>query len=150
MKLRELSESECLLMLGLNRVGRLACSREGRPYVVPINYAYADKRLYAFSMPGKKIDWLRANPLASVVVEAKEEKRGWRSVVVDGLFEELPDRLGHKVERDRAWGLLSRHANWWEPGALKPKSRPLTDRSPHIFFRIIIEQVSGREAVDED
>ena len=150
MKLCKLSDFECLLVLGLNRVARLACSREGRPYVVPINYAYADKHLYAFSMPGKKIDWLRANPLASVVVEAKQHKRGWRSVVADGLYDELPDQLGHKVERDRAWLLLSRYANWWEPGALKPEPRPLIDRSPHIFFRIIIEQVSGREAVDED
>ena len=42
---------------------------------------------------------------------------------VDGIDlanEELPDVIGHKRERERAWSLLSRHANWWEPGGLKP------------------------------
>ena len=47
---------ECTKLLAANRLARLACARNGQPYVVPIYYAYADTHLYAFSMPGKKID----------------------------------------------------------------------------------------------
>jgi nitroimidazol reductase NimA-like FMN-containing flavoprotein (pyridoxamine 5'-phosphate oxidase superfamily) len=42
--------------------------------------------------------------------------------------------------------LLSEHDDWWEPGALKPIIPPVSDHSPHVFFRILAEQISGREA----
>ena len=78
----------------------------------------------------------------------KGEAREWKSVVVDGRYEELPDRIGHKRERDHAWSLLSKHCDWWEPGGLKPIIPPESDHSPHEFFRILVEQMSGREAKD--
>ena len=54
-----------------------------------------------FSLPGKKIDWMRLNPLVSVSVVEREREpaREWKSVIVDGRYEELPDRIGHKAER---------------------------------------------------
>ncbi|WP_136619221.1 MULTISPECIES: pyridoxamine 5'-phosphate oxidase family protein [Mesorhizobium] len=146
MHIRTLSTLECTKMLTANRVARLACAKDGQPYVVPVHYAYADNHIYAFSMPGKKIDWMRANPLVSVQVDEHGEGRGWKSVVVDGRYEELPDRIGYKLERDHAWTLLSKHADWWEPGALKPVPTPVSDSTPHVFFRILVVQVSGREA----
>ncbi|MER8963320.1 pyridoxamine 5'-phosphate oxidase family protein [Mesorhizobium sp. M0959] len=146
MLIRTLSALECTKLLTANRVGRLACAKDGQPYVVPLHYAHPDNHLYAFSMLGKKIDWMRANPLVSVQVDERGQGRGWRSVVVDGRYEELPDHIGCKVQRDYAWSVLSRHANWWEPGALKPVTPAVSDSTPHVFFRILIEQVSGREA----
>jgi nitroimidazol reductase NimA-like FMN-containing flavoprotein (pyridoxamine 5'-phosphate oxidase superfamily) len=148
MIIRTLSTPECTALLKANRLARLACARDGRPYVVPIHYAYADNHLYAFSMPGKKIEWMQMNPLVSVQVDERGEGRAWRSVVVDGRYEELPDRIGHKLEREHAWSLLSKHVNWWEPGGFKPVTPPVSDHSSHVFFRILIEQVSGREAKD--
>jgi nitroimidazol reductase NimA-like FMN-containing flavoprotein (pyridoxamine 5'-phosphate oxidase superfamily) len=41
--------------------------------------------------------------------------------------------------------LLSRHVDWWEPGALTLATPALSDHSPHIFFSIRIDQISGRE-----
>jgi nitroimidazol reductase NimA-like FMN-containing flavoprotein (pyridoxamine 5'-phosphate oxidase superfamily) len=146
MWIRLLSAFECTKVLAEGRLGHLACSKDGHPYVVPFYFAYADNHLYAFSMPGKKIEWMRANPLVSVLVEEREKGREWKSVIVDGRYEELPDRIGHKVQRDHAWMVLSRHADWWEPGALKPVTPPLSDHSEHVFFRILIDQISGREA----
>lgn len=150
MLIRTLSALECTKLLASNRVGHLACARDGQPYVVCFNYAYADYHLYGFSLPGKKIDWMRTNPLVSVQIDEHGQGRGWRSVVVDGRFEELPDRVGHKLQRDHAWSVLSKHADWWEPGALKPVMPPVSDSIPHVFFRILIEQVSGREASDRE
>ena len=148
MQIRTLTALECTKLLTANRVGRLACAKDGQPYIVPIHYAHADNHLYAFSMPGKKIEWMRANPLVSAQVEERGEGRGWQSVVVDGRYEELPDRVGPKLERDHAWSLLSKHSDWWEPGALKPVVPPVADSAPHVFFRILIVAVSGREAKD--
>jgi nitroimidazol reductase NimA-like FMN-containing flavoprotein (pyridoxamine 5'-phosphate oxidase superfamily) len=148
MRIRSLNEAECGEVLAANRVGRLACTSNGQPYVVPIHFAYADNNLYVFSMPGKKIEWMRANPLVSVVVEEHGKRREWKSVVVDGRYEELPDRIGTKRQREHAWSLLSQHVNWWEPGALKPVTQPpsLAESSDHVFFRILIDRLSGREA----
>lgn len=146
MIIQTLSTQECTALLAKNRLARLACASNGQPYVVPIYYAYADSCLYAFSMPGKKIDWMRENPLVSAQVDERGAGREWQSVIIDGRYEELPDRIGHKVERDRAWSVLSKHVDWWEPGALKPVTPPISDRSPHVFFRISVEELSGREA----
>jgi len=146
MLVRTLSALECTKILTANRVGRLACAKDGQPYVVPFHYAHAAAHLYAFSMPGKKIDWMRANPLVSVQVDEPGQGRGWRSVVVDGRYEELPDRIGYKLERDHAWAVLSKYPDWWEPGALKPVVPPTAESAPHVFFRILIVQLSGRGA----
>jgi nitroimidazol reductase NimA-like FMN-containing flavoprotein (pyridoxamine 5'-phosphate oxidase superfamily) len=146
MIVQTLSTPECTALLAKNRLARLACASNGQPYVVPIYYAYADHCLYAFSMPGKKINWMRENPLVSVQVDEHGAGREWKSVVVDGRYEELPNRIGHKVERDRAWTVLSKHVDWWEPGALKPITPPVSDHSPHVFFRISIGELSGRAA----
>lgn len=146
MLVRSLDALECTRILSANRLGRLGCVKDGRPYVVPIYYAYAKDHLYAFSLPGKKIEWMRANPLVCVLVEERKAGREWKSVIADGHYEEIPDRIGHKRERDRAWSLLSKHFDWWEPGALKPVMPALSERSEHLFYRIVIDEVSGREA----
>lgn len=148
MRIRTLSPQECAGILNANRLCRLACCTDGSPYVVPIYFAYADNCLYAFSMPGKKIDCMRGNPKVAALVEEPSEGRGWKSVIAEGSYEELPDRIGYKRERDYAWTLLSRHSNWWEPGALKPEAPPMSERSPHIFFRVVIQSLSGREATE--
>lgn len=51
-------------------------------------------------MPGKKIDCIRANPLGSVLVEEHEKEGEWKSVVVDGRYDELSDSAGCENERD--------------------------------------------------
>ena len=115
---------------------------------MPIFYAYDDRCTYSFTMPGRKLDMMRSNPQVALLVEEIGEARSWKSVVAEGRFEELPDRIGFKRERDRAWSLLSQHANWWEPGALKPVLTPLAERSSHVFFRIHVEQTSGQAGED--
>lgn len=149
MIIRELSAVECTGLIEAHRVARLACSHGDQPYVVPIYYAFADSRAYAFSMPGRKLEMMRANPHVALLVEEATAGRGWKSVVAEGNFQELPDRMGHKALRERAWSLLSQHANWWEPGALKPVVPPIGDHYPHVYFCIHVERMTGREAVEE-
>jgi nitroimidazol reductase NimA-like FMN-containing flavoprotein (pyridoxamine 5'-phosphate oxidase superfamily) len=147
MRIRSLDRVECENLLAGSRIGHLACAKDGQPYVTTLHFAHAGQQLYAFSLPGKKIEWMRANPRVSVLFEERKHARSWRSVIVDGTFEELPDRIGHKVQRDRAWSLLSREANWWQPGALKPDTMAAPRAGEHVFFCIHIEEISGREAL---
>lgn len=149
MHIRSLSTLECTKLLSAGRFAHLACEKDGKPYVVPVYFAYADTHLYAFSMPGKKIDFMRANPHVALVVEEHGHGREWQSVIVEGRFEELPDRIGHKKERDHAWSLLSKHVDWWEPGAIRPVTPTQSSQSEHVFFRIVVDQLSGREAKED-
>lgn len=148
MIVRELAKDDCTALIAASGLARLACAQDGRPYIVPIFYAYANHCAYAFTMPGRKLETMRANPNVALLVEEAAKGRLWKSVVAEGRFEELPDRIGFKSEREHAWSLLNKRANWWEPGALKPIPSPLADHSLHVFFRIHIEQISGREAVE--
>jgi nitroimidazol reductase NimA-like FMN-containing flavoprotein (pyridoxamine 5'-phosphate oxidase superfamily) len=125
---------------------RIACAKDDQPYVVPAYFAHAENHLFMFSMLGKKIEFMRANPRVSVLVDEHGEHRQWKSVIVDGRYEELPDEIGHKRDRDRAWSILSKYNDWWEPGALKPLLPPISNEMSHVFFRVSIEQISGREA----
>lgn len=148
MKLREMTEHECVAVLSANRLGRLACAKDNRPYVVPFHYAYADDHLYGFSMLGQKIEWMRANPFVCVQVDQFAPQREWRSVVAYGQYEELPDAPQWRSERYKAWSLLQKkQANWWEPGALKPASLPAASPPSYLYFRILIDSLTGRQAL---
>jgi nitroimidazol reductase NimA-like FMN-containing flavoprotein (pyridoxamine 5'-phosphate oxidase superfamily) len=57
------SREEMEELLREEGLGYLGLSDNGRPYVVPLNYAYVDGRiLFHGSFTGKKVDFLKANP----------------------------------------------------------------------------------------
>ena len=56
-------------------VGFLGLSRDGKPYVLPMNYGYVDgKILFHCALEGKKLDCLRANPLVCFTVGRQSGK----------------------------------------------------------------------------
>lgn len=146
MIVQEMTREENTALVSAQRLGRLACVRDNRPYIVPFYYALSDNHLYSFSMQGQKIDWMRENAEVCVLVDEVGANREWRSVIVFGLFEELPETPQWRRDRDHAWSLLQQHANWWEPGSLKPRARGMVDASPSVFYRIKIESMTGRHA----
>lgn len=147
MVITEMDRTACLALLHAARMGRLACVKDNQPYVVPITFATEGNYLYGFSLLGQKIEWMRKNPKVCVQIDELEGPQKWQSIVVHGTYEELPDRLGTKIQRDRAWSLLSQHAQWWEPGGLKPVAEA---PAQHLFYRIFVDEISGRRAVPVD
>src|SRR5262245_60718359 len=150
MYVKEMARQECLDVLCSCRQGRLACSKDNQPYIVPINCTFADNHLYEFSLVGQKIEWMRANPLVCVQIDHFMRPREWRSVVVYGRYEELSDAQLWQSEQFHAWSLLKAHANWWEPGSLKPGSPPAASPATRLFFRITIERLTGRQSFIDD
>jgi nitroimidazol reductase NimA-like FMN-containing flavoprotein (pyridoxamine 5'-phosphate oxidase superfamily) len=148
MLIHELTRQESLDVLASTHLGRLACCQRMQPYIVPFHFAYQNDYLYGFSMPGQKIDWMRANPL--VCVEADHMRREqWSTVVVFGRYVELSDTAEMRSERALALELLQQRAMWWEPGSvgITPAGTPPA-RVP-IFYRIDIVQITGRRATAE-
>ncbi len=56
-------------ILGEETLGYVGLCLEGEPYVVPVNYVYADGTVvFHCAFQGKKINFIRANPRACFVV----------------------------------------------------------------------------------
>src|SRR5688572_6990821 len=98
MFIHEMSAGECSDLLSRAKFGRLACARDNQPYVVPMNFAFdGDRYLYGFATLGKKVEWMRANPLVCFEVDEVKNQNDWSSVIVFGCYEELPDRPEFEV-----------------------------------------------------
>ncbi len=75
-------------------VGRIACCAhgepgDGRPYLVPLAYGYDGESIYAHSGPGRKLDFMRAEPRVTFEVDHATASDRWQSVVAEGTFEEI-------------------------------------------------------------
>lgn len=110
MFVRVMSREECQGVVAAGDLARLACCRDDQPYIVPITYAHSGNRLYCFSMPGQKIDWMRSNPKVSLQIAEFASNRQWKSVVVTGRYQELPATQGCHHERIHAWSLREKKA----------------------------------------
>jgi nitroimidazol reductase NimA-like FMN-containing flavoprotein (pyridoxamine 5'-phosphate oxidase superfamily) len=147
MLIQELTKRASIEVLGHTDLGRLACARGMQPYVVPIHFAYQNYSLYIVSVSGQKIEWMRANPLVCVEVDQMRREH-WATVVVFGRYEELCDTPQFKSERMLAFNLLRQRPMWWDLGGVNiiPEHTPA---AVPIFYRIKIEQITGRSAAIE-
>jgi nitroimidazol reductase NimA-like FMN-containing flavoprotein (pyridoxamine 5'-phosphate oxidase superfamily) len=132
-----LSETEARNLIAGGKIGRLGCVDNGEPYVVPINYVFADGSIYSHSLQGRKIDLLRAHPRACLQVDEIENELKWRSVIAYGNFEEI------RVPSDRRSILSKLLARF--PLLTPVESLMAQDASApdSIVFRIRIDRISG-------
>jgi nitroimidazol reductase NimA-like FMN-containing flavoprotein (pyridoxamine 5'-phosphate oxidase superfamily) len=146
MIIHEMTLQECHAALERTNFGRLACSRDNQPYVLPVYYAYDEKHIYAFSTPGKKIEWMRANPRVCLEIDERTSHDRWMSVVVIGEFEELPETPEFGDRRVHAHKVLQERGMWWDAAfanaQLKGETRPFTE----IFYRIHTAHITGHRA----
>lgn len=155
MLIHEMTQDECRQALERASIGRLACAHDNRPYVLPISFSYdgnhlyglsASGDIYAFSTLGRKIEWMRTNPLVCLEVDERTSPHDWLSVVVSGRFEELPDTPEFDSARARALTLLQKRPMWWEPGSVGIEHQ---GRSTPIFYRIHITEMTGHRATPD-
>jgi uncharacterized protein len=145
MEMRELTGEECIAFLQRASLGRLGCSYENQPYVVPIHFAYDDTYLYAFSTFGRKVKWMRANPKVCVQTDEIQNQREWTSVIVYGGYQELPEPQ-YTTERKHAVSLLAKRYRWWLNALGERQMRMRENLIEPLFFRIRIQSVSGLRA----
>src|SRR5216684_3542927 len=102
LKVEDMTATEMHALLQSATFGHLGCAREGRPYVLPMHYAYDGKELYFFTTEGMKTQFIGANPQVCLQVEEVTDSSHWRSVMVIGRAQ----RLESKDETERAMKLL--------------------------------------------
>lgn len=127
-------------------VGRIGCSTEGEMYVVPISYAYDGKYIYCHTHEGKKTDMMRKNPKICFEVEELKDMANWRSVLVQGQYEELKDRrernLAMQTLLNRYLPIISSVTT--HLGEHWPFHADDTTDIEGVVFRIIVKEKSGR------
>jgi uncharacterized protein len=134
-----LDAQEIDALLREQMVGRLGCCLDGRPYVVPLIYAWDGESLFVQSIEGRKIEIMRANPHVVFEVDEYLTSGNWRSVIVEGAYEELE---GDEVEKalellvERFGGRRRTHGG-----------DPPSDAPKPVAFRIRSTQVTGRRVV---
>ncbi len=135
--MRTLLEEEAQALLSACRVGRLGCVDNGEPYVVPINYVFEDGSVYSHSLPGRKIEALRAHPRACLQVDEIENDFEWRSAIAYGNFEEI------RVPSDRRSILSKLLARF--PLLTPVESMIVQDAAApdSVVFRIRIDRITG-------
>lgn len=136
---RMMDEIEARRLIAAGKIGRLGCVDNGEPYVVPINYVFEDMSIYSHSMPGRKLDALRAHPRACLQVDEIRDDLSWRSVIAFGNFEEI------RVPSDRRsilGKLLGRFPLLTPVESLMAQDAGAPDS---IVFRIIVDRITGVE-----
>jgi uncharacterized protein len=138
--LGELTSGEIDEVLRSEAIGRIGCYAFGRPYVVPITYAYDGLAVYAHSREGLKLRMMRSHPTVCFEVDRFESLSSWKSVIAIGTFSELEAR-----EAETAMELLRRRlaplvasATSAPDGHLHPSGLPWS------VFRIMLGERTGR------
>ena len=123
--------------------GHLGCAQNGRPYVVPMHYAYDGKELYFFTTEGMKRQFMKDNPRVCLQVEEVSDSSHWRSAMVIGRAE----RLTNPEEMERAMQLITERNPSLTP-AISATQIDTWGRGVDIaIYRIKPEIIDGRKTV---
>ena len=128
----ELSEHECLELLGAHSVGRIAVVRDGQPLIFPVNYVLEGRTVAFRTDPGTK---LSSAVLGRVAFEIDSTdllyREGW-SVLVQGIGNEITEALDSWSER-----ILARSLVPWAGGE---KDHWIAITSPSFTGRRIVHR----------
>ena len=123
--------------------GHLGCSREGRPYVVPMHYAYDGKELYFFTTEGMKTQFIGVNPQVCLQVEEVSDSSHWRSVMVIGRAEQLTN----KDETQRAMKTITERNPSLTPAISATQLDSMGREVDIALYRVTPEIIDGRKTV---
>ena len=135
MSIGKLGNTDALAILRAGTLGRLGCIAADWPYVVPVNYYFDGENIYIHTLPGKKLDALRANPRVCLQVDEIKDSFNWRSVIVYGTFEEVSREETRENVLTRLYSRL--------PHLTPVESKLVKGLKETIVFRIKVDQVTG-------
>ncbi|GAB4033809.1 pyridoxamine 5'-phosphate oxidase family protein [Spirosoma jeollabukense] len=87
--LSELSSDVIETMLINQYFGRIGCSANNRVLIEPVMYYYDGHFIYGLTREGTKTQLLHKNPNVAFEIDEVVSQASWRSVVIEGIYEEL-------------------------------------------------------------
>jgi uncharacterized protein len=143
LKVEDMSPAEMHALLQRESFGHLGCSRDNRPYVVPMHYAYDGKELFFFTTQGMKTQYIDANPKVCLQVEEIKDSTHWRSVMVIGSATEITK----KEETQRAMKFITERNPSLTPAISGTQLDSLGRAVDIALYRITPEIIDGRQTV---
>jgi len=119
------------------KVGRVGCHVDGETYVVPVIFGWDGNCIYVYTTEGKKVDMMRENQRVCFEIDEYLTSGGWRSVIAQGVFEELEGD-----EALRALQIITERVSSNREGG---SSRPRGEGRTPVAFRIRTNDVTGRK-----
>ena len=142
-EIEEMAAGEAQALLKKVGYGHLGCAREGRPYVMPIHYAYGDPDIYIFTTEGMKTEFIAANPEVCLQVEEVVDPTNWKSVIATGKAERLTDQQ----EIEHAMQFITRENPTLTPALNKMWIDSWGRASNVTLYRIHPDIISGRQTL---
>ena len=141
LKVKEMSRPEIVALLRRGKLGHLGCSRDGHPYVVPMNYAFDSECIYFFTTEGTKTEYISANHEVCFQVEEVTDVRNWSSVMALGSAE----RLDKPEETERAMQLIAERNPTLEPAVNETKIGSWRRFNNIVIYRVRPHSLHGRK-----
>jgi uncharacterized protein len=148
MRIVAMSQQECKELLKRVSIGRLGCSLDDQPYVVPVGFSYEPDYIYIFSTLGKKIKWMRKNPKVCLQADEIGNRSNWLSVIVTGTYLELREPQ-YTAQLEHALEQLEQYSEWWRNPLAQRREQTRDLSIETVFFRIDIESMSGLRTMPE-
>lgn len=151
--LRELSEKETIEFLKKKSFGRIGCTDGENVYIVPLNYQYEDNSIICYSLEGLKIEIMRKHPAVCFEVDEIVDSNNWKSVVINGQFEEITNKAELDELRPRYNEyFLRKRASLSASSGQEKEDNNIQDiklvQSDQVFYRIRFTKISGRLEFD--
>ena len=148
-----LNPQEIEAFVASNYIAYLACSDNNTPYIVPITYFYDEPNnsLISYTTEGKKISILRENPQISLIVSEIDDLNNWKTVLLEGKFEELSGMAEINAVQTLSSKLtkLISEKQQKEVSFINEVAR-INEENPKVIYRIHLQNKSGRYEVAED
>jgi nitroimidazol reductase NimA-like FMN-containing flavoprotein (pyridoxamine 5'-phosphate oxidase superfamily) len=142
-EVEDMPKGEMVALLLRVGFGHLGCARGGRPYVVPMHYAYDSQDLYFFTTEGMKTEFIAANPEVCFQVEEVQDPSHWRSVMVTGHAE----RITNSEEMERAMQLITERNPTLTPAINKTQLDAWQRANNIAIYRLRPNIIDGRKTI---
>ena len=143
LKVEDMSANEMHALLQREGFGHLGCARDGRPYVVPMHYAYDGKELYFFTTQGMKTQYIDTNPQVCFQVEEITGRTHWRSVMVIGRATEITS----DEEMQRGMKFITERNPSLTPAISATQLDSIGRAVDIALYRLTPEIIDGRQTV---
>ena len=143
LKVEDMSPADMHALLQRENFGHLGCARDGRPYVVPMHYAYDGKEFYFFTTQGMKTQYIDTNPQICFQVEEITGRTHWRSVMVIGRATEITN----DEEMQRGMKFITERNPSLTPAISATQLDSIGRAVDIALYRITPEIIDGRQTV---
>ena len=126
-QIETVERDDCLALLATTSVGRLGLLVDGRPEILPVNFAVDGDVVLFRTAPGTVLNQAALTVVAFEADQFDESGRSGWSVLVQGIAQDIGDAIDRNSERVRRLTLVT-----WAPGTRER------------WFSIRPERVTGR------